>query len=108
MGSTAEGNTRFSRNDYVIAVRWYQRYPGDATGRTWVKDPYDGDKYDVLNSTELRLIKFELEEVRLPPPVQPRVPRRSTRNQASAPLAEEIVHYVMSAQTASEILAANW
>jgi len=109
-GATPEGNTHFSRGDYVIAVRWYHRYAGDPTGRTWVKDPYDGDKYDVLNSTELRKIGLELEEVTPPPPVQPVVTRRRTRNQASAPVppAEEIIHYVMSEATAGEILKANW
>ena len=75
-----------------------------------VKDPYDGDKYDVLNSTELRKIGLELEEVTPPPPVQPVVTRRRTRNQASAPVppAEEIIHYVMSEKTAGGILKANW
>ena len=111
-GSTREGDTHFTRGDYVIAVRWYHRYEGDSTGRTWVKDPYAPETYDVLNSTELRKIGFQLEEVRLPPPVQPTAPRRSTRIQAlhaaQPPPAEEIVHYVMSAETAEEILKANW
>ena len=39
-GSTREGDTHFTRGDYVIAVLWYHRYEGDSTGRTWVKDPH--------------------------------------------------------------------
>jgi len=112
-GSGPDGATTFSRGDYVIAVRWYHRYEGDSTGRTWVKDPYDDDKHDVLNSTELRLIGFPMEAVQLPPPVQAAPLRRSGRNQAAATPpppspADDIVHLKMTEVTASAILTNNW
>jgi len=65
-GSGPDGATTFSRGDYANAVRWYHRYEGDSTGRTWVKDPYDDDKHDVLNSAEVRLIDFPMESAAPP------------------------------------------
>ena len=92
-------------------MQWLHRFAGDPEKLTFVRDTYDNEAmYDVLNSTELRLVGFQLKKVIVPPPVvAPTTARRSTRSTSAAAadagiqdVADE--HYVMASDVDESIL----
>jgi hypothetical protein len=50
----------FNRKDYMIAVQWYENVPDDEEERLYVRESPD---IFVMNSSELRLAAFEMEQV---------------------------------------------
>ena len=87
------GETMFSRNDHMVAVRWYHRDDADSERLTFIEDDYAADvtdfetsasdprgngAWDVFNSTELRSIHLNFTEV----PGSSRPVRRSSRTAA--------------------------
>ena len=98
----------FTRNDYAIAVHWFHRFVGDDSRLTFVKDMYAGDiKHDVVNSTELRAIGFDLKQVKLPAaPPSHRITRGALRR-AALPC-EPDMHYELHAECESGILQNCW
>ena len=51
--------TRFNTGDYMVAVQWYERLSesGDGERREFIRGKR---KLDVINSTELRMVGFEM------------------------------------------------
>ena len=64
--------TMFNRKDYMIAVQWYELVPDDEEELLYVRGSPD---IFVLNSSELRLAAFEMDQVSGPRPINMR-PRR--------------------------------
>lgn len=50
----------FNRKDYMIAVQWYENVPDDEEERLYVRE---SPEIFVMNSSELRLAAFEMEQV---------------------------------------------
>ncbi len=50
---------RFDACDKAIAVRYYERFVGDESGRTFTKA---GREYALVNSSELRMVNVSLVE----------------------------------------------
>ena len=62
----------FNRKDYMIAVQWYMNVPDDEEERLYVKESVP---ISILNSSELRLAAFEMEQVSGARPINMRARR---------------------------------
>ena len=95
--------TSFTQGDYAIAVRWLNRLEEDPEQRTF---ELIGDSNQfVVNSTELRLTKIEMERVRVAgAPVRVSA-RASTRAQQRV---DRPVKYNLPAATEQVILNSCW
>ena len=94
--------TTFTRGDRVIAVRWCRRDPSDSEGLTFIYD--DNKDVDVLNSTELRAIDFDLDKSPTLTPI------RSTRSSSKAKKPQSIRNgtYYLARELEKTIVKANW
>ena len=110
-GETISG-TAFTRGDYAITVQWFHRFLGGPLQLTYVKDAYKSHaSYDVVNSTELRLTGFQMEQVQMPVTVPLR--RRSGRVAAQDPQQHAVpnepdTHYALCRKLEAEILEGCW
>ena len=105
--------TLFSLGDVAIAVEWFALHPSDGDGMHYVLWDHvaDGNAADtrfVLNSTELRLVGFEMVTLpRISPPLN--VTRRSSRSGAQrAVVTAERTIYELSRSTHNAIMATLW
>lgn len=73
----------FNRNDYMIAVQWYENVPDDEEERLYERG---SPGICILNSSELRLAGFEMEQVSGPRPINMR-----TRRGAQAAELDEMI-----------------
>jgi hypothetical protein len=88
--------TEFNRNDYVLAVKWWVKTDDDPEERTyeeWVPTAEDIETYGIeegdevffiLNSTELRMVGFQMDPVTPPANTVVHIAHR-TRKASSAP-----------------------
>ena len=98
--------TEFTRGDRVVAVRWLHRFAGDSTRLTFVKDSYMNENdFDIVNSTELRAVGFNMKRVQLP--LAPQV-RRSARHNANVVPCEPDIHYSLDREVEDCILKQCW
>jgi hypothetical protein len=92
----------FGRNDNAIAVKWWVKSEGEdleeRTYEEWAPTAKDIETYGVLNeksellyflvnSTELRMVDFKMDEIS--PPLRPVVPKRAATRRARAQAQEE-------------------
>lgn len=88
--------TQFTRNDYALAVKWWCTAGDDPEERTyeaWVPTAADIEAYGMeqgddvfflVNSTELRMVGFQMDPIDPPPTPSAHVSHR-TRSAMSAP-----------------------
>jgi hypothetical protein len=89
--------TLFGRNDHAVAVKWWIKSEGEdleeRTYEEWQPTAKDIETYGVVtgkgellyflvNSTELRMVDFQMEQLSLP--LQPVAPPRAVTRRASA------------------------
>lgn len=100
----------FTRGDRVVAVRWLHRFAGDTTRLTFVKDSYDNKRdYDVVNSTELRAVGFQMKQVKIPvAPGASKTRSAVARERERAVPHEADIHFVLDKDTEDGIHMQNW
>jgi hypothetical protein len=103
-GSEMINGTRFDEGDIAISVRWLERASEDSQQRTFELQDNGEDGLSVVNSTELRYINIEMEQVA--PVGAP--PRRSNRSGVLRANPTRPIKFVLPVESEQIILQDCW